>query len=203
MSRYIGPKARLCRREGINLFGTEKYQKILQNRPGTPGVHGAGTRKKYTQFGTQLREKQKMRYMFGVTEKQLHNYYMKASAMSGDTGEQFFSIIERRIDNVLYRAGFSKTRPQARQYVTHGHILLNGKKASIPSIQVKVGDVITLKEDLKKNPAMKTLELDKYHAPAWLKVDNKQFEIVIQNEPKTEDFEKLVEPQLVVEFYSR
>jgi len=202
MSRYTGPKARICRREGVNIFGSEKYQKILQNRPGTPGQHGLNLRRKHTQYGKQLREKQKTRFMFGITEKQMRNYYKKATAMSGDTGEQLVTLLERRYDNALYRAGFVNTRMQARQLITHGHVLLNGKKADKPSIQMKTEDIIEIKEKTKKNPMFENIS-DKYKAPQWLKVDNTKLQITIESEPSTENFDKIIEPRLIVEFYSR
>jgi len=202
MSRYTGPKARICRREGVNIFGSEKYQKILQNRPGTPGQHGISLRRKQTQYGKQLREKQKTRFMFGITEKQMRNYYKKATAMSGDTGEQLISLVEKRYDNALYRAGFVNTRMQARQLITHGHVLLNGSKANKPGIQLKAGDVIEIKPNTKKNPMFQNLS-DKYMAPKWLKVDRSNLQVTIEDEPTTDDFEQIIEPRLIVEFYSR
>jgi small subunit ribosomal protein S4 len=203
MSRYTGPKARICRREGMNVFGSEKYQKILQNRPGTPGIHGVSMRKKPTAYGSQLREKQKVRFMFGVTERQLRNYFKKAASLTGDTGEQFMSLLERRLDNAIYRAGFTKTRMQSRQLVTHGHVLVNDKKASTPSISLKLGDKITIKESTRKNPMFDKSEDKKHLPPKWLKSNRKDLSISIEAIPEKEDFEKMIESHLIVEFYSR
>jgi len=203
MSRYTGPKARLCRREGINLFGPDKYTKILQARPGTPGVHGKALRRKTTQYGKQLREKQKARTMFGVTEKQLRNYFKKATRLSGDTGEQFLQLLERRLDNIIFRAGFTKTRMQSRQLVTHGHVLLNGKKCNIPSAQLKIGDVIEIKDKTKKNILFKDATDDKYRVPSWIKANKKSLAITVETLPGKNDFESLIETHLIVEFYSR
>jgi small subunit ribosomal protein S4 len=203
MSRYTGPKARLCRREGINLFGPDKYQKILQNKPGTPGVHGRGIRKKNTQYGNQLREKQKARAIFGITEKQLSNYFKKATRISGDTGEQFLQLLERRLDNALFKAGFTKTRMQARQLISHGHVTVNELKCNIPSRELKIGDKVQIKEKTQKNILFKESFNDKYRAPSWLKVDNKSLSISIEAFPTKNDFESLIETHLIVEFYSR
>jgi len=202
MSRYTGPKARICRREGVNLFGPEKYQKILQNRPGTPGVHGASLRKKKTQYGSQLREKQKARYLFGVTEKQMSNYFKKAASMTGDTGEQLMTLLERRLDNVIYRSGFTRTRFQSRQFVNHGHVYVNGDLVTIPSAQVKEGDVISFHEKIKKTPVFKMVS-DKQKAPKWLVVNKKDFTFTIDSLPKQDEFDALIEVHLIVEFYSR
>ncbi len=203
MSRYTGPKARRCRREGVNLFSSEKYQKILTDRPGTPGVHGVSMRKKPTQYGKQLREKQKVRYMFGTTEKQMTNYYKKASTRPGDTGEQLMTLLELRFDNAIFRAGFTKTRNQARQFITHGHVLLNGSKADIPSIKLRAGDEIEINPKKKKNPSFKDAHNDKYRPPTWLKVDRKNLSFTVENMPDKEDFDGMIEMHLIVEFYSR
>lgn len=200
--RYTGPKAKLCRRLGVNLFGTEKYTKILRNRQSKPGVHGAKFAKK-GEFGRQLEEKQKVRYLFGVSEKQTSRYMKQAIAQSGDTGQNFLRLFERRLDNVIYVAQFAVTRPQARQMVTHGHFKLNGRRVDIPSILVKPGDKIELVEKFAKSPLYSDLGNVKDFSPKWLKADLKKLSVEVLALPEQDDLEKSIESQLIVEFYSR
>jgi len=203
--RYLGPKARLCRRERVNLFGSTKYQKILQKRQNIPGMHGGKRMSKVSDFGKQLREKQKLKRIFGISEKQCKNTFLKASRSRGVAGENLLQLLERRIDNVIYRAGFAITRAQARQFVSHGLFLLNGRKVDIPSILVKIGDNIEIK------PAKKSLSvfeknkkiIEKYTPPSWLTADIKKFDIEIKELPAPDHCEQIVEPQMIVEFYSR
>lgn len=200
--RYTGPKAKLCRRLGVNLFGTEKYTKILRNRQSKPGVHGAKFSKK-SEFGKQLDEKQKARFIFGVSEKQTRGYMKKASAQQGDTGENFLRLFERRLDNVIYVAQFAVTRPQARQMVSHGHFKLNGRRVDIPSIMVRPGDKIELVGKFAKSPLYADLETLKDYSPKWLKVDLKKKTLEVLALPEKDDLEKSIDSQLIVEFYSR
>jgi len=200
--RYTGPKAKLCRRLGVNLFGTEKYTKILRNRQSKPGVHGAKFSKK-SEFGRQLEEKQKARYIFGVTEKQSRRYMQKAGAQMGDTGENFLRLFERRLDNIIYVSQFALTRPQARQMVNHGHFKLNGRRVDIPSIQVRPGDKIELADKFKNSPLYADLAKLKDYSPKWLNVDLKKMTIEVLALPEKDDLEKSIDSQLIVEFYSR
>ena len=200
--RYTGPKAKLCRRLGVNLFGTEKYTKILRNRQSKPGVHGAKFTKK-SEFGKQLDEKQKARYIFGVSEKQTSNYMKKAARQDGDTGENFLRLFERRLDNIIYVAQFAVTRPQARQMVSHGHFKLNGRRVDIPSIQVRPGDKIELIQKFASSPLYADLDKLKDYAPKWLKVDLKKLSLEVLALPEKDDLEKSIDSQLIVEFYSR
>jgi len=200
--RYTGPKAKLCRRLGVNLFGTEKYTKILRNRQSKPGVHGAKFSKK-SEYGRQLEEKQKARYIFGVSEKQSGGYMKKASAQQGDTGENFLRLFERRLDNVIYVTQLAVTRPQARQMVTHGHFKLNGRRVDIPSILVRPGDKIEIVEKFKKSPLYADLDKLKDYSPKWLKVDLKNLALEVLALPEKDDLEKSIDSQLIVEFYSR
>lgn len=200
--RYTGPKAKLCRRLGVNLFGTEKYTKILRNRPGKPGVHGAKFGKK-SEYGRQLDEKQKARYIFGVSEKQTRRYIDKAIAMPGDTGQNFLSLFETRLDNVIYVAQLALTRPQARQMVTHGHFTLNGRRVDIPSITVRPGDKIELLPKFAKSPLYADLGKLKDYSPKWLNVDLKKLSLEVLALPEKDDLEKSIDSQLIVEFYSR
>ncbi len=200
--RYTGPKAKLCRRLGVNLFGTEKYTKILRNRQSKPGVHGAKFTKQ-SEYGRQLAEKQKARYIFGVSEKKNQRYMKKAMAQSGDTGQNFLCLFERRLDNVVYVSQFAVTRPQARQMVTHGHFKLNGRRVDIPSILVKPGDVIELIPKFSKSPLYADLVKLKDYSPKWLTVDLKKLSIEVLALPEKDDLEKSIDSQLIVEYYSR
>ncbi len=200
--RYTGPKAKLCRRLGVNLFGTEKYTKILRNRQSKPGVHGAKFSKK-SEYGRQLDEKQKARYLFGVSEKQTRNYMAKAGSQKGDTGENFLRLFERRLDNVIYVSQMAVTRPQARQMVNHGHFKLNGRRVDIPSIQIKAGDKIELIAKFAKSPLYADLDTLKDFSPKWLKVDLKKLSLEVLALPEKDDLEKSIDSQLIVEFYSR
>lgn len=200
--RYTGPKAKLCRRLGVNLFGTEKYTKILRNRQSKPGVHGAKFTKK-GEYGRQLDEKQKARYLFGVSEKQTAGYMKKAIAQPGDTGQNFLRLFERRLDNVIYVSQLAVTRPQARQMVSHGHFKLNGRRVDIPSILVKPGDKIELVERFAKSPLYADLANVKDFSPKWLNADLKKLSVEVLAFPEQDDLEKSIESQLIVEYYSR
>ncbi|MDZ4121421.1 MAG: 30S ribosomal protein S4, partial [Candidatus Cloacimonadaceae bacterium] len=146
MARYTGPKAKLCRKFGENLFGTAKYDRILAKRNYPSGQHGKNPRRKHSDYGIHLKEKQKLRLTYCLLEKQFRNYFFKAAQMQGVTGDNLLQLLERRMDNVVYRLGFAVTRMQARQFVTHGHFLLNGKKADIPSQLLKPGDILEVRE---------------------------------------------------------
>jgi len=201
--RYTGPKAKLCRRLGVNLFGTEKYNKILKRRPGKPGVHGQGRFSKKSEYGIQLEEKQKARFVFGVAEKQFRNYFKKASSQPGETGDNLLRLLERRLDNVIYVSQFAVTRTQARQMVSHGHFMLNGHRITIPSIMIKPGDKIELVEKHKKGVLYDGLDKLKDYSPKWLSVNLKSLSIEVLALPEKDDLEKSINSQLIVEFYSR
>lgn len=203
--RYTGPKARLCRREGVNLFGSPKYQKILDKNSNIPGMHGGKRLSKATEYAKQLREKQKAKRMFGLSEKQFQNYFAKASRAKGVTGDNLLLLLERRLDNVVYRSGVAVTRAQARQFVSHGLLTFNGRKVTIPSITVKAGDVIEIKESKRKSPvfAANREELEKIDTPSWLKVDGKRESIETVSLPEAKHTEAIINTQLIVEFYSR
>lgn len=200
MGKYNGPKDRLSRREGVDLFG--KGHKLTRLNI-LPGVHGPkGLIKNQTQYGRQLREKQKVKRIYGVLEKQFRLYVEKAFKNKGNTGESLLILLEKRLDNVVYRLGFAKTRQMARQLVSHKHVLVNGKKVNIPSYQVRVGDVITLSSKALENKHFKNLMTgDEYKAPSWLV--KKALAGKIDKEPKREDINEPIFEQDVVEFYSR
>ena len=202
--RYTGPKARLCRQSRTNLFGTSKYTKVLERKAGKPGMHGAkSTFSKSSEYGTQLSEKQKARILFGISEKQFRNYVLKATKMPGETGENLLRFLELRLDNVIYVAQFAVTRMQARQMASHGHFKLNGKRVDIPSILVHPGDKIELASKMKESHLYSGLEKLKDYAPKWLKVDLKKVAIEVVALPEKDELEKSIDPQLIVEFYSR
>ncbi len=203
--RYTGPKARQCRREGVNLFGSPKYQKILGRNPNIPGMHGGKRLGKMTEYAKQLREKQKARRMFGISEKQFKRYFDKADRSKAVTGDKLLQLLELRLDNVLFRSGIALTRMQARQFVSHGLFSLNGQRVNVPSIEVKAGDIIEVRANRKKSPVFtkNKEEMDSYDAPDWLKVDTGAIKIEITALPEVKHFEQMINTQPIVEFYSR
>lgn len=208
MARYTGSVCRQCRREACKLFlkgdkcYTEKCPVTKRHTP--PGQHGQG-RKKQSEYGIQLREKQKVRRAYGILESQFHKYYEIASNMRGVTGENMLSLIERRLDNVAYRLNFGESRPMARQMVNHGHIRVNGRKVDIASYQVKVGDVISVKETSRDVPFFVTLKEqgEKRSVPAWLELDCETLSGTVKALPSREDIDLSISEHLIVEFYSR
>ncbi len=208
MARYTGPVCRLCRREGIKLYlkGDRCYTEkcAIDRRAYAPGQHGQ-SRKKVSEYGLQLREKQKARRIYGVLEKQFRLYFKEADRQVGITGENLLRILERRLDNVVYRLGFAASRNEARQLVRHNHFTLNGHKANIPSIQVKAGDIIQVKEKSLKSP--KFLEIKETVAqktpPAWLELDSEQLTGKVLELPAREQIDLPIEEHLIVELYSR
>ena len=204
MSRYTGPKGRLVRRFGVDIFGTAKMTKLLEKRPNAPGMHGASRTGKASEYKKQLLEKQKLRLMYGLTERQLRNYYLKAASQKGATGTEMLKMIERRLDNAVYRSGFAKTRFQARQMVNHGHFTLNGKRVTIPSIQVREGDAIEVRNRLKESPLYTLVKEDKaFDHARWLKADQKMLKTEVSTLPEDNDLDQLIETQLIVEYYSK
>lgn len=209
MARYIGSVCRLCRREGMKLFlkGDRCYMDkcAFEKRAYPPGVHGTSFRRKVSEFGIQLREKQKVKRIYNVLEKQFRRLFAEASRRKGMTGENLLILLEKRLDNVVYRIGFSSSRNEGRQIVRHGHILINGKKASIPSMQVKPNDVISVREKSRKNGnIISALEASlRKGASSWLEVDAKNFSAKVVAEPNREELTLPIQEQLIVEMYSR
>lgn len=203
MSRYTGPKAKLCRKFGTNIFGSDKYDKILKKRDFPPGAHGRTKFRKKSEFGKQLIEKQKARFTFGLTEKQFHKYYLKADRSQHVTGDQLLKLLELRLDNTVYRSGLAKTRPQARQIVNHGLVKLNGRRVSIPSIALKIGDKLEVASKSKNSLLFDGLAKAKDTSPKWLKTDLKSLSAEVVAEPDKDDFESIIDPQTIVEFYSK
>jgi len=209
MSRTAEPKCKKCRREGEKLY--LKGEKCLGpkcpvvRRSYAPGQHGPTSRKRLTPFGVQLREKQKAKRLYGLMEKQFSNYFRKASAKSGDTGIFLKQFLELRLDNVIYKLGFARSRRMARQMVGHGMFLLNGKSVNIPSYQVRPGDLISIKETKETKKVFRDLKerLAKHEAPAWLSMDAKDLKGKVLNRPSAEEVEQSFNSKLIIEFYSR
>lgn len=199
MSRYTGPQWKKSRRLG---FSTLETGKELVKRPYAPGQHGQ-KRKKQTEYGLQLAEKQKVRHMYGVNEKQFHNTFKRATKMEGITGLNFFILLESRLDNMVYRAGFASTRRQARQLVNHGHILLNGVKTDIASAQVKVGDVIAVKEKSKSMKVIKENLESLSHVPGFVELDAEKMEAKYLRTPERSELNQEINDALIVEYYNR
>lgn len=203
MARYTGPKNRLARREGVDLGLKAGVALKLQRRLNVPpGQHGQRGRRKVSEYGLQLREKQKVKRIYGVMERQFVKYMLQAGKQKGATGETLLISLERRLDNVLYRLQLAQTRAQARQFVAHGHILVNGKKLNIPSYLVKADDIIGLSTKAMANPIMKTLLDEKNPVlPKWL--ERKAAVGHVIRYPERMDIETDINEQLIVEFYSR
>ena len=208
MARYTGPACRLCRREGKKLYlkgeRCTSGKCALDRRNTAPGQHGANT-KKLKEYGKQTREKQTARRYYGVLEKQFKNYYDEAARQQGMTGENLLKLLERRFDNVVYRMGLASSRKEARQLVLHGHFTLNGKKANIPSILVRSGDVVAVAENFKKSAKCKELveALETKTSPKWIEVDKTALVAKIVALPEREDVDFDFEEQLIVELYSK
>ncbi|WMJ80367.1 30S ribosomal protein S4 [Clostridium sp. MB40-C1] len=206
MARYTGPTCRQCRREGMKLFlkGDRCYtDKCAFSRRGyAPGQHGQ-SRKKLSNYGVQLREKQKARRIYGILEKQFRKYYEKADKMRGITGENLLRLLEMRLDNVVFRLGLASSRTEARQLVTHGHFLVNGKKVNIPSYQVDVNDVVSVRENSRASEKFKVFAENPKALPAWLEGDIANFEAKVVAQPNREDIDVPVNETLIVELYSK
>ncbi|MBR2751568.1 MAG: 30S ribosomal protein S4 [Clostridiales bacterium] len=205
MARYTEGSCRLCRREGDKLFlkGQRCYSAkcALAKKSAAPGQHGQG-RKKISEYGLQLREKQKTKRFYGVLEKQFRLTYARAERKQGKTGEKLLELLELRLDNVVYRLGLASSRAEARQLVTHGHFLLNGKKANIPSMTLKAGDTIAVKETSRKSPKFETLS-NARPVPAWLTFNEETLTGSVVREPAREDVDLEVKETLIVELYSK
>ena len=208
MARYTGPNCKMCRREGCKLYlkgeRCTNGKCSFDHRSTAPGQHGAA-RKKVSEYGVHFREKQKARRYYGVLETQFRNYYAEAERMEGITGQNLLTLLERRFDNVVYRMGMAESRKEARQLVLHGHFTLNGKKANIPSILVKVGDVIAVAEGSKESAKIKGLSeaLEGRIKPKWLDVNAQDLTAKVVAIPAREDIDFDFDEQLIVELYSK
>ena len=209
MARYTGPVCRLCRREGLKLFlkGERCYtgKCAVDRRPQLPGQHGQARAKKPTEYGLQLREKQKARRMYGVMENQFRSYFDQAVRKKGMAGENLLILLERRLDNVVFHLGFASSRPEARQLVNHGHFTINGKKVNIASYSVRVGETVAVKEGSKSSPRVKQLleNLGSRTVPGWLSLDANTAAGTVVALPTREDIQIPIQEHLIVEKYSR
>lgn len=208
MARYIGPVCRLCRREGEKLFlkGEKCFTKcILEKRPTVPGQHGRNRRAKLLGYGLQLREKQKVKRIYGLLEKQFRLTFAKADKSKGVTGESLLVLLERRLDNILYRLGVAASRKQGRQFIQHGHVTVNGKKVTIPSYTVSTGDVIGFRESFLQNSHMQqALAIARSRGvPAWLELDPEKPQGKIVALPSRQDLTMPIQENLIVELYSK
>ncbi len=208
MARYDGPKCRLCRREGGKLFlkgdrcFTDKC--AYERRPYAPGQHGRG-RIKMSDYAVMLREKQKVRRMYGVLENQFRLYFEEADRQKGVTGHNLLALLELRLDNVIFRMGFANSRDQARQLVRHGIFSLNGRRVNIPSMQVKPGDTVLVREEARKVPVIQEAQqvIARRGCPDWVEVDGASFKGVVKATPRREDIQHPINEQLIVELYSK
>ena len=202
MSRYTGPRVRISRRLGVPIFGSSKY---IERRPYPPGAHGPKSRRKYTDYAIGLMEKQKLRYYYGLQERQFRNVYERALRMRGVTGEKMLQILETRLDNLVYQSGFALTRPAARQLVSHGHVRVNGRKVSVASFAVRVNDVIQVKDHSKsKTVTQKGLESSTSRAvPDWVRLNREELSAVLLRIPSRDEINPIANEQAIVEFYSR
>lgn len=209
MARYREAVCRLCRREGMELYlkgdrcFTDKC--AIKRRGYPPGQHGQRRMKKHSDYGVQLREKQKARRIYGLLEKQFHNYFEKADRMKGKTGDNLLILLERRLDNVVFKLGFAVTRRESRQLVRHGHFLLKGRRVNIPSFLVRPGDVVEMRERSRKIPSVNE-SLDsvvRKGIPAWLELERENFRGSVKNIPSRADITEPIQEQLIVELYSK
>lgn len=202
MARYTGPRVRISRRFGVPIFGNSKY---LERRNYPPGVHGPKSRRKHSDYAVGLIEKQKLRYYYGLLERQFRNVYERALRMRGVTGEKMLQILESRLDNLVYHSGFGVTRAGARQMVTHGHVKVNGRKAGIASFAVRVNDVIEIRDHPKsKQMAMKNLEGSTARViPDWVSLDREHLKATLLRVPSRDEIQPIANEQAIVEFYSR
>ena len=204
MARYTGPKVKISRRLGVNIFENEKGSKALNKRPYPPGEHGRSRRRQPSEYLLQLQEKQKAKYIYGVLERPFSNLYKEASRQKGVTGENLLRMLEQRLDNIVFRAGWASTRPQARQFVGHGMINVNGRRVDIPSYRVRKGDVISLRDKPRQMIVIRhNLDTLDRLKPAWLEVGDDGFQVTVRDLPTREQFDVPVREQLIVELYSK
>ena len=209
MARYTGAVCRLCRREGQKLFlkGDRCYTDkcSIERRGYAPGMHGNARNKKLSEYGMQMREKQKAKRYYGVLEKQFHEYFLMANKKSGMTGENLLAILETRLDNVVYRLGFAKSRPEARQQVRHGHIYVNGRRVDIPSFRVRPGDLVSVAPKARDMLVIKSalISNERSQVPAWLEVDIEKLQGSVLSLPQRDQIDSDIREQLIVELYSK
>jgi len=205
MARNAKARGKIVRRLGVNIYGNSKYDKLLKKKPHGPGIEkGKRIRKKDSEYGKQLLEKQKLRFAYGISEKQFFNTYVKAKKISGMTGDNLMILLERRLDNIVYRLGLAGSRAQARQMVSHGHIRLNGKRSNVPSIVIKEGDLIKIKETESSIKMIReNMSKSSQPVPSWLSMKEDALEGRVERLPYQTDIPSISNEQMVVEFYSK
>jgi len=206
MAKFTGPKGKLVRRFGVNIFDNPKYDRLLERRDSKPGQHGTSQmRRKVSDYGLQLVEKQKLRCTYGLLEKQFRRLFHLASQQKGVTGDNLLTLLETRLDNIAYRAGLGSTRMQARQMVNHGHLDVNGRRVDIPSCRLKAGDVVTVADrEVSRRLAARYLEENpRFLGVSWLQVDREAMQVTVSHLPAREEISSPVNEQLVIELYSK
>lgn len=206
MSRYRGPKGKIVRRFGLNIYGNPKFDRLLANRPNPPGQHGAAnTRRKLSEYGQQLLEKQKLKYCYGIGEKQFRLTFERARRMAGITGDNLVILLETRLDNVVYRAGMAPSRDAARQLVLHGHLRVNNRRVNIPSFRTRPGDAITVRDATRSQALARRYFEEAVHReiPEWVQVDQDNLKVVLDRAPLRSELQSIANEQLVVELYSK
>src|SRR4051794_40584112 len=204
MARYTGPKVKISRRLGVNIFENDKGSKALNKRPYPPGEHGRSRRRQPSEYLLQLQEKQKAKYIYGVLERQFSNLYKEASRQKGVTGENLLRMLEQRLDNMVFRAQWASTRPQARQFVNHGMVNVNGKRVDIPSYRVRKGDVVSLRDKARSMIVIRhNLDTSDAIVPAWLETGDGGLGVTVVAPPRRDQIDVPVREQLIVELYSK
>jgi small subunit ribosomal protein S4 len=204
MARYTGPKVKISRRLGVNVFENEKGSRALERRPYPPGEHGRSRRRQPSEYLLQMQEKQKAKYIYGVLEKQFANLYKEASRQKGVTGENLLRMLELRLDNVVFRAGWASTRPQARQFVNHGLLKVNGRRVDIPSYRLRQGDVVSLGDKARNMIVIRhNLDTGAGIVPPWLETGAERMEATVRELPVREQIDVPVRESLIVELYSK
>ena len=203
MARYTGPKVKISRRLGVNIFENEKGRKALEKRPYPPGEHGRSRRRQPSEYSMQLQEKQKAKHIYGLLERQFENLYKEATRAKGVTGENLLRFLEQRLDNIVFRAGWARTRPQARQFVNHGLIDVNGRRVDIPSYQVRSDDVITIRPNSAAGDVVRSATELTAVVPPWLQADHDALTAKVLRLPERSEITTPVQEQLIVELYSK
>jgi len=206
MAKFTGPKGKLIRRFGVNIYGNPKYDRLLERRSHGPGQHGPNqTRRKVSDYGQQLIEKQKLRHTYGLLEKQFRRTFRKAQQMRGVTGENLLSLLETRLDSIAFRAGFGCTLMQARQLVNHGHLKVNGRRVDIASFRVRVNDVISVRDSSSSRVLASRyfVENPRFDGAGWLIVDQKEMTVTLNRLPQRDEIQVAANEQMIVELYSK
>jgi len=206
MAKFTGPKGKLVRRFGVNIYGNPKYDRLLERRSHGPGQHGPNqTRRKVSDYGQQLIEKQKLRHTYGLLEKQFRRTFRKAQQMRGVTGENLLSLLETRLDSIAFRAGFGCTLMQARQLVNHGHLKVNGRRVDIASFRVRVNDVISVRDSSSSRVLASRyfVENPRFDGAGWLIVDQKEMTVTLNRLPQRDEIQVAANEQMIVELYSK